>query len=119
MNKSRKESSPIIMTHADLMAERKRLENQIVIHKALLIREFELVRTEVAERLQPATQALDTVRNIRKIIQSPPVLAVIGAFVLKKIIDRQFSKPLSPTGWLPVIGQLLANQLLKRSDIHK
>jgi hypothetical protein len=108
--KTNPETSRKITTHEDLMAERKRLEMSVAIHKALLIREADNVKQEVKERLQPATNFLDTLRQIRSILSSAPVLAGIALLGVTRMIKRS-SKQTSTTPVLSIFIQSLLTNL--------
>lgn len=113
-----KNPSKKIETVEDLAAERVRLERSIIIHKAMLTREMENVRTEVNTRIQPAMNVVQSAQEILKTLRSPIVIAsAVGIAILLATNSRRKAAP--STSILPIASQLLLSLINKRSGNRK
>lgn len=105
-----------IQTHEDLVAERERLERSIVIHKAMLTRELENVRTEVNVQLQPAMNVMQSAQQILRTLQSPIVIA--SAIGIALLATKKSKHQTHSLALLPVATKLLLT-FFKRTDNRK
>jgi hypothetical protein len=77
-----KVEQPSIKCHADLIAERKRLEMNIAINKILLRREYDSVKTEIVEKVKPISATLHFTRRVFNSLRTPSVVIGVTSLLI-------------------------------------
>jgi S-adenosylmethionine:tRNA-ribosyltransferase-isomerase (queuine synthetase) len=77
-----KVEQPSIKCHADLIAERKRLEMNIAINKILLRREYDSVKTEIVEKVKPISATLHFTRRVFNSLKTPSVVIGVTSLLI-------------------------------------
>jgi hypothetical protein len=67
------------------MAERKRLEMNIAISKVLLRREYDSVKSEIVEKVEPISSTLHFTKRVFNSLKTPSVVIGMTSFFIHLI----------------------------------